>query len=418
MDGSALGWGTDVGGSLRIPASYCGIYSFKPGNGRVGTMGAVGMLFLVFKNLDERLILGIDCIPGFEAVRTVCGPMGRSVEDLELACRVVFGLSSQNYGPAPLPFRAHELPERLKFGYYTSEDVLLIIAIWIPDNFIKPSPVCQRAVLQTVEALRREGHECIEFTVPEPSKPMELFLALISSDGNKTLFAPIGPDPQVRPLLDAIGLTNKPLQQAELATVALGPKLYGWLRSFAAWFIERSFDDRICANLLRASRKKSVDDFWRICSEAKEYARMFNQEVWEKHQFDGIIAPVQAMPALPHESVAYVGSLSCPTVLYNIVDSPVGTIPVTRVDPVLDSLTEEWSNPKVGTGHGSPLVERLLYRGEGAMYNAQKMAGLPVGVQVVGKKWEEEKVIEMMKVVDRVLGQRGFGPGCWSSQKQ
>ncbi|THG97239.1 hypothetical protein EW026_g4716 [Hermanssonia centrifuga] len=26
----------------------------------------------------------------------------------------------QNYGPAPLPFRAHELPERLKFGYYTS----------------------------------------------------------------------------------------------------------------------------------------------------------------------------------------------------------------------------------------------------------------------------------------------------------
>ncbi len=46
--------------------------------------------------------------------------MGRSVEDLELACRVVFGLSSQNYGPAPLPFRAHELPERLKFGYYTS----------------------------------------------------------------------------------------------------------------------------------------------------------------------------------------------------------------------------------------------------------------------------------------------------------
>ncbi len=48
MDGSALGWGTDVGGSLRIPASYCGIYSFKPGNGRVGTMGTVGMLFLVF----------------------------------------------------------------------------------------------------------------------------------------------------------------------------------------------------------------------------------------------------------------------------------------------------------------------------------------------------------------------------------
>ncbi len=41
MDGSALGWGTDIGGSLRIPASYCGVYSFKPGYGRVGTMGTV-----------------------------------------------------------------------------------------------------------------------------------------------------------------------------------------------------------------------------------------------------------------------------------------------------------------------------------------------------------------------------------------
>lgn len=38
-------------------------------------------------------------------------------------------------------------------------------------------------------------------------------------------------------------------------------------------------------------------------------------------------------------------------------------------------------------------------------------------VQVVGKKWEEEKVIEMMKVVDQALGPRGFGPGSWSKQR-
>ena len=45
------------------------------------------------------------------------------------------------------------------------------------------------------------------------------------------------------------------------------------------------------------------------------------------------------------------------------------------------------------------------------MYDAEAMKGLPVSVQIVGKKWEEEKVIEMMKVVDAALGERGFGPG-------
>lgn len=37
------------------------------------------------------------------------------------------------------------------------------------DNYVKPSPANQRAVLETVEALRRAGHECIEFAVPQGS---------------------------------------------------------------------------------------------------------------------------------------------------------------------------------------------------------------------------------------------------------
>ena len=46
-----------------------------------------------------------------------------------------------------------------------------------------------------------------------------------------------------------------------------------------------------------------------------------------------------------------------------------------------------------------------------AAYNAKEMAGLPVGIQVIGGSWEEERVIELAKVVDNALGSRGFGPG-------
>lgn len=48
MDGSPVGIGTDIGGSLRIPPAYCGIYSLKPANGRVSYHGARGDLVLLY----------------------------------------------------------------------------------------------------------------------------------------------------------------------------------------------------------------------------------------------------------------------------------------------------------------------------------------------------------------------------------
>ena len=113
----------------------------------------------------------------------------------------------------------------------------------------------------------------------------------------------------------------------------------------------------------------------------------------------------------------FLSMLANSTVLYNIVDSPVGSIPVTRVDPKLDALTEEWTVRGEGKGQGSSQVEARLY-GKGGIYDVEAMAGLPVGVQVAGKSWEEEKVIEMMKVVDRALGERGFGPGSYRKWKE
>lgn len=77
----------------------------------------------------------------------------RSCEDVELACRVLFGVPGESHElDVSLPFKEPTpLPNKLRFGYYTA------------DNFIKTSPACVRAVTQTVEALRKQGHECIEF---------------------------------------------------------------------------------------------------------------------------------------------------------------------------------------------------------------------------------------------------------------
>ncbi|KAI0065501.1 amidase [Artomyces pyxidatus] len=366
LDGSALGIGSDVGGSLRIPASYCGIYALKPGFGRVAAEGSRGPN------------------PGFEAVPAVTGPMARSVNDLEVMLRVTFGGQDTNYFPAPVPYRDVEIPKVVRFGYYTT------------DNLVKSSPVCQRALLETVEALRREGHECVEFELPYATRALELFSGITSADGYDKLLSHLGPDPK----------------ESSLFLVTLGPSLPGFVRSFAGWVVRTLVGDSIFGNLLLHSRRKSVMEYYDYVGDKLEFERTWRREVWGKHGFDAILAPVQAVPAIPHHGCDRLSPLAHSTLLYNVVDSPVGVVPVTRVDPSIDQLTDEW----LAMPGGSKLLEAELYGKKGA-YNPKAMAGLPVGVQIIGDAWEDEKIIGLMHVVDKALGPRGFGPGMWQGKK-
>lgn len=70
--GSPLGFGTDIGGSVRIPSALNGIYGIKPTSGRVSTSG-----------------LSFQEAPGQTTILSSAGPMARSVDDLALAMRVL-----------------------------------------------------------------------------------------------------------------------------------------------------------------------------------------------------------------------------------------------------------------------------------------------------------------------------------------
>jgi len=112
----------------------------------------------------------------------------------------------------------------------------------------------------------------------------------------------------------------------------------------------------------------------------------------------------------------YLLALASATLFYNLLDCPVGSIPVTRVDPNLDALPTDWLTETSSSTPSSKEIDAFLYGGKWG-YNAEEMTGLPVGIQIVGKRWEDEKVVEMMKVVDAALGERGFGPDGWEKWK-
>lgn len=69
---------------------------------------------------------------------------------------------------------------------------------------------------------------------------------------------------------------------------------------------------------------------------------------------------------------------------------------MTHVDRVQDSVSP-------GTFRARNAVEAGAWAG----YDADAMHGLPVGVQLVGRRYEEEKVIEVMKLVERLLLDQG-----------
>jgi len=59
----------------------------------------------------------------------------------------------------------------MKFGYYIDDGVSIA------------SPPVKRAILETVEALQKQGHEVIQVTPPNVLQAVRIFLALTSAEG-------------------------------------------------------------------------------------------------------------------------------------------------------------------------------------------------------------------------------------------
>ena len=140
---SPLGVGTDIGGSIRIPAAWCHLYGLKPSFGRFPVTG------------------GKPSIPGQEFILAVNGPMSRSLEALQIYCAAVLSPEVSpwqfDHKSLPIPWRSNMIQppgRKLRLGFIGSHDGLVHV-----------QPPVQRALDTTQKALKAAGHEIIYWSI-------------------------------------------------------------------------------------------------------------------------------------------------------------------------------------------------------------------------------------------------------------
>lgn len=157
LKGSPIGIGSDIGGSVRGPAGYCGIYGFKPSCERLSCSGT------------EHSFHGQDNI------KATMGPMGRSVRDMELFMKTMIGDEPWLHDDPniwPLAWNPVELGGKK-----------ITIGIMKNDGVVHPHPPIARALEYAEKALRAAGHEVIEYEPYKHREAWELIYPMYFPDG-------------------------------------------------------------------------------------------------------------------------------------------------------------------------------------------------------------------------------------------
>jgi fatty acid amide hydrolase len=345
---SPLGLGTDIGGSLRVPAHFCGVCALKPSLDRVPMRG-------------YRSVLA-----GQETVRGMGGPIARTVGDLGLFFRALDPKRMSELDPRvpPVPWMepARTRLERVRVGVYTG------------NGMVAASRSIVRAVERAAEALRARGCDVVAVDPPDVPGVLAAYLGALSADGGAAVVSALAGgdvDPVLEPLRRLAVLPAGVRRAAGRVAKVLGqPNLTLTLASMGA---------------------KTAAELWELNDRLRGY-RAALLAAMDRSGIDALLCPAFATPAFLHGKSTNFTLAAAHSIVFNATQLPAGVVPVTRVRP----------------DETDRIVGRDLLDRRAAKIDAQS-AGLPVGVQVVARPWQDHVVLALMGAIEgEVSGDEGF----------
>ncbi|KAL8827413.1 MAG: hypothetical protein Q9191_003196 [Dirinaria sp. TL-2023a] len=144
LKGSPVGFGTDIGGSIRIPAAFNGLYGLRPSSGRLPYEGMANSM------------------DGQNTVLSVVGPLSHSAASLRFVTRALLSQEPWLHDPLvhEIPWREEQERQILTMINNTSDrSGQLAFGFLKHDGSVTPHPPVRRAMDLVQETIQQLGHK-------------------------------------------------------------------------------------------------------------------------------------------------------------------------------------------------------------------------------------------------------------------
>jgi amidase len=324
---SPLDIGGDIGGSIRIPAHFCGIFGLKPTEHRVSNAGCIGR--------DRGLLKSVRHL-------RVLGPLARSVEDLELCLSIIEGEDGRDWEVCSPP---SEIPSLRELSTYRFA--------WTDDFGGVPVTFDTRSTLEKW-AIQLEGLGCrVEYISPDK---LDFALAL------QTCGEILGME---------LGVLESPLLRSLVPLLRIGLNA-------------KISDNPLAQGILQGVRL----NFRRYAEALTRRDTLIGQLEAFLSEWDAWLCPVACGSAFKHLKIS------------GNIDSWLKVLPVDK--QILPYNVWGLTHTPLFNLTGHPVVVIPV---------GKSQDGLPIGVQIVGKRWRDRELLKLAKALTEVVGIWQCPPG-------